>query len=91
MTIIAVDCLFVIRSAVQGMGHPVPPMWSGVLEMALRIGVITIFIKILGFRAAAFAEVAAWTGALIVNVIAFGKILLPLVSSFRLSRRIKAF
>lgn len=91
MTIIAVDCLFVIRSAVQGMGHPVPPMWSGVLEMALRIGVITIFIKTLGFRAAAFAEVAAWTGALIVNVIAFGKILLPLVSSFRLSRRIKAF
>lgn len=75
--IIAVDCLFVIRSCVQGMGFPGLPMWSGVLEMVLRIAVISLLIGKLGIRAAAFAEVSAWTGALIVNVIAFCRILLP--------------
>jgi Na+-driven multidrug efflux pump len=77
MTIIFVDCLFVIRSGVQGMGHPVPPMWSGVLEMVLRIAVISFFIDKVGFKAAAFAEISAWSGALIMNLIAFCKILMP--------------
>ena len=77
IAIIAVDCLFVVRSAVQGMGHPIPPMWSGILEMVLRITVITLFTGTIGFKAAAYAEVSAWVGALIINVIAFCKILLP--------------
>jgi putative MATE family efflux protein len=80
MTIIFVDCLFVIRSGVQGMGHPVPPMWSGVLEMVLRIAVISFFIDKVGFKAAAFAEISAWSGALIMNLIAFCKILMPKIS-----------
>jgi putative efflux protein, MATE family len=77
MAIIAVDCLFVIRSGVQGMGKPLLPMWSGVLEMILRILVISLFIKHIGFKAAAFAEVSAWTGALLVNIYAFCRILIP--------------
>ena len=81
MTIIAVDCLFVIRSAVQGMGHPVPPMWSGVLEMILRIAVIVLGTSSIGFRAAAYAEIAAWVGALAVNVLAFSRILGPNLKS----------
>ncbi|SEQ75027.1 putative efflux protein, MATE family [Lachnospiraceae bacterium NE2001] len=81
MTIIAVDCLFVIRSAVQGMGHPVPPMWSGVLEMVLRIAVIVLGTSNIGFRAAAYAEIAAWVGALAVNVLAFSRILGPNLKS----------
>lgn len=76
-SIIAVDCLFVVRSAVQGMGHPVPPMWSGVLEMVIRIAIISLFMGTIGFRAAALAEVGAWVGALLINVVAFLKILLP--------------
>ncbi|HBZ04045.1 MAG TPA: MATE family efflux transporter [Lachnospiraceae bacterium] len=78
MTIIAVDCLFVIRSGVQGMGHPLPPLISGILEMILRISVITLFVGNIGFKAAAFAEVSAWTGALIINVFAFCRILINL-------------
>ena len=77
VTIIAVDFLFVFRSAVQGMGNPVVPMWSGALEMILRIAVITLLIGKIGIKAAAFAETSAWIGALIVNVIAFCKMLLP--------------
>ena len=77
VSIIAVDFLFVFRSGVQGMGNPVVPMWSGALEMILRIAVITLLIGKIGIRAAALAEVSAWTGALIVNSVTFCKMLLP--------------
>lgn len=77
VSIIAVDCLFVVRSGVQGMGDPVLPMWSGVLEMLLRITAISLLIGHIGFRAAAVAEVCAWVGALSVNVFAFCRILVP--------------
>ena len=75
--IIAVDCLFVVRNGVQGMGDPVLPMWSGVIEMVLRIAAICLLIDRIGFRAAAVAEVCAWSGALLVNIFAFCRILLP--------------
>ena len=77
IAIIAVDCLFVFRNAVQGMGHPLPTMWSGFLEMFLRIAVISIFMGTLGFRAAAYAEISAWAGALALNLIAYFRILIP--------------
>lgn len=81
ISIIAVDCLFVVRNAVQGMGDPVLPMWSGVLEMVLRIGAISLLIGTVGFRAAAIAEICAWTGALALNVFGFCRILLPNLKS----------
>lgn len=77
--LILVDALFVIRSCVQGMGKPMLPMISGILEMVLRILVISIFIGGLGFKAAAYAEIFAWGGALAVNVYAFFITLIPLL------------
>ncbi len=73
--IFTVDLLFVFRSGVQGMGHPTIPMLSGILEMVLRIGTIVIFSERLGFQATAYAEVFAWSGALIMNFVAFWIIL----------------
>lgn len=67
----AVDMLFVFRNAVQGMGFPLVPMISGIAEMVLRIGVISMFIGRIGFRATAYAEVCAWIGALILNAAAY--------------------
>ncbi|MBQ6181228.1 MAG: MATE family efflux transporter [Ruminococcus sp.] len=67
----AVDLLFVFRNCVQGMGQPIMPMISGILEMVLRIAVIVLFIRNMGFRATAFAEISAWTGALMVNAGAY--------------------
>lgn len=63
--------LFIYRSAVQGMGKPLVPMCSGLLEMALRIIIIVLFITRTGFRAAAFAELCAWAGALTMNLFAY--------------------
>lgn len=69
--IFAVDFLFVFRSACQGMGKPLLPMMSGILEMVMRVFVIAYFTKSVGFEATAYAEIAAWTGALLMNIAAF--------------------
>ena len=67
----AVDFLFVFRNGCQGFGKPLVPMISGIAEMALRIGVIALFINVIGFRATAYAEASAWIGALILNMASF--------------------
>ncbi len=75
-SLIAVDCLFIFRTGVQSMGQPFIPMLSGVLEMVMRILVIVLFMGQIGFNATAYAETAAWTGALLINMIAFYRIYL---------------
>lgn len=71
VALIFVDLLFVFRGAVQGMGYAVVPMLSGMLEMVLRISVIILLSKSFGFIATAYAEVVAWTGALMFNAVGF--------------------
>lgn len=61
------NLLFIYRNAVQGMGRPFVPMCSGLAEMALRIFVIMFFLPRIGFSATAWAEFAAWMGALMMN------------------------
>ncbi len=77
--LIFVDALFVVRNCVQGMGKPMLPMASGILEMILRIFVISFFMGRLGFAATAYAEISAWVGAFIVNAYALVKYLMPLL------------
>ena len=78
---IFVDVLFVVRNCVQGMGKPMLPMASGILEMILRIFVISFLMNRLGFKATAYAEISAWVGALMVNAFALRKYLTPLIAS----------
>ena len=66
-----ISIMFVFRNAVQGMGYPFIPMCSGVLEMVMRISAIVILLPKIGFKATAVAEAAAWTGALLMNFIAY--------------------
>jgi Na+-driven multidrug efflux pump len=75
LALIFVDFLFVFRSAVQGMGFPVMPMFSGILEMVMRIVTIALFMKTIGFQATAMAEVAAWSGALLMNTVTYFRII----------------
>lgn len=65
------NLLFIFRNAVQGMGHPLIPMCSGILEMTLRIATIHIFLPTIGFASTAYAEAAAWIGALLLNLAAY--------------------
>ena len=77
--LIFVDALFVVRNCVQGMGKPMLPMASGILEMVLRVFVISFFMGKVGFKATAYAEISAWVGALVVNAYALVKYLIPLL------------
>ena len=77
---IFVNVLFVVRSGVQGMGKPMLPMLSGILEMVLRIVVISTLMSRLGFRATSYAEISAWVGAFLVNAFAFHAALSPLLA-----------
>nr|WP_297771422.1 MATE family efflux transporter [uncultured Butyrivibrio sp.] len=81
--LICVDTLFVVRSGVQGMGKPMLPMLSGILEMILRIFTISFFIGRIGFTATAYAEISAWIGALLVNGYAFYIELMPRLREMR--------
>lgn len=65
------NLLFVFRNCVQGMGKPAVPMCSGVAEMVIRIGVIFFGLPAVGFRAAVYAEGAAWIGALFLNWVSY--------------------
>lgn len=65
--LLVLNLLFVFRSSVQGMGHPKIPVYSGILEMVLRILVIVRLMPRIGFSAAAYAEIVAWFGALVLN------------------------
>lgn len=67
----AVDSLFVFRNGCQGMGKPLIPMLSGIAEMVMRIAAIVLLVSVVGFKATAYAEVAAWLIAFIMNFIAF--------------------
>lgn len=67
----AVDSLFVFRNGCQGMGKPLIPMLSGIAEMIMRIAAIVFLVSVVGFKATAYAEVAAWLIAFIMNFIAF--------------------
>ena len=66
--LVLLNLLFVFRSCVQGMGKPAVPMCSGIVEMAIRIGVIFFGLPVFGFTAAVYAEGAAWIGALLINL-----------------------
>ena len=69
--IILLDFLFIFRSTVQGMGKPLIPMFSGILEMILRIIFIYWGLPVLGFSATIYAEGVAWVGAFVLNYLAY--------------------
>ncbi len=76
---IFLNILFVLRSCVQGMGKPMLPMASGILEMFIRTFIISFFIGRIGFRATAYTEIGAWIGALLINAYALYVSLYPLL------------
>ncbi|SDI83475.1 putative efflux protein, MATE family [Pseudobutyrivibrio sp. 49] len=81
--LIFLNFLFIVRAAVQGMGKPMLPMVSGIMEMVLRTAVISLLMSRIGFRATAYAEISAWIGALVINAYAMFKYLLPSIKMKR--------
>ena len=52
------------RAAIQGMGNSVIPMWSGFLELAMRIGCTLLLPQWIGQKALYFTDGAAWAATM---------------------------
>jgi len=57
--------LFVYRSTLQGLGNTVVPMWSGFIELAMRLIFLFSLKPFLGITGVYIAEIMAWVGATI--------------------------
>lgn len=63
--------LHVTRSVIQGMGNTVLPMASGIVEFFMR-ALTAIFLPVLiGETGIFYAEIMAWTGAVVILVISY--------------------
>lgn len=63
--------LHITRSAIQGMGNTILPLASGIAEFVMR-AVTAIFLPVLiGENGIFYAEIMAWTGAVVILVISY--------------------
>lgn len=67
----ALAVLFVLRGALQGLGHTLIPTVTGVVELAMRVGAAVILGSMFGFAGVAWSNPLAWIGAVVVLVPAY--------------------
>ena len=63
--------LFIYRSALQGMGNTMIPMYSGIVELIMRVCMALLLSYWLGQNGIYFAEVSAWLGAEVLLMISY--------------------
>lgn len=63
--------LFVLRGALQGLGHTLIPTVTGVIELVMRVGAAVVLGGIFGFIGVAASNPLAWLGAVLVLVPAY--------------------
>lgn len=70
-TLVILYLLHIYRSALQGMGDTVIPMFSGIAELVMRITIALTLPMIIGKDGIYYAETGAWLGAAILLVAAY--------------------
>ena len=63
--------LFIVRSVLQGLGHTMITMVSGVFEMVVRVGGAFLLSYIFGERGLFVTEILAWLASDIVFIIGY--------------------
>lgn len=63
--------LHVTRSVIQGMGNTVLPMASGIAEFFMRAVTAILLPRLIGETGIFYAEIMAWTGAVIILVVSY--------------------
>lgn len=63
--------LHVLRSAIQGMGNTLLPMLSGVAEFLMRTVTAVFLPALMGEKGIFYAEILAWSGAVVILVISY--------------------
>lgn len=70
-TLVILYLLHIYRSALQGMGDTVIPMFSGIAELVMRITIALTLPLLIGKQGIYYAETGAWLGAAILLVAAY--------------------
>lgn len=63
--------LFVLRGALQGLGHALIPTVTGVIELVMRVGAAVVLGAVFGFIGVAASNPLAWIGAVAVLIPAY--------------------
>ncbi|WP_091228153.1 MATE family efflux transporter [Microbacterium sp. 3J1] len=67
----ALGILFVLRGALQGLGHTLVPTVTGVIELVMRVGAAVVLGAMIGFDGVALSNPLAWLGAIVLLVPAY--------------------
>ncbi|WP_309066040.1 MATE family efflux transporter [Microbacterium sp.] len=59
----ALGVLFVLRGALQGLGHTLIPTLTGIVELVMRVAAAVVLGGVLGFAGVALSNPLAWLGA----------------------------
>lgn len=63
--------LFVLRGALQGLGHTMIPTVTGVVELFARVGAAVVLGAVFGFVGVVWSNPLAWLGAVVILVPAY--------------------
>jgi putative MATE family efflux protein len=69
----ALGMLFVLRGALQGLGHTLVPTVTGVIELVMRVVAAVVLGAMIGFDGVALSNPLAWVGAIVLLVPAYVK------------------
>lgn len=67
----ALGMLFVLRGALQGLGHTLVPTVTGVVELVMRVAAAVVLGAMLEFTGVALSNPLAWVGAIVLLVPAY--------------------
>ncbi|WP_309104009.1 MATE family efflux transporter [Microbacterium sp.] len=67
----ALGMLFVLRGALQGLGHTLVPTVTGVIELVMRVAAAVILGALIDFTGVALSNPLAWIGAIVLLVPAY--------------------
>ncbi|RZI94871.1 MAG: MATE family efflux transporter [Microbacterium sp.] len=67
----ALAVLFILRGALQGLGHTMIPTVTGVVELFARVGAAVLLGAVFGFVGVAWSNPLAWIGAVVILIPAY--------------------
>lgn len=70
-TYTALGVLFVLRGALQGLGHTLIPTVTGIVELFARVGAAVLLGALFGFAGVAWSNPLAWAGAVVILIPAY--------------------
>lgn len=65
--------LHTYRNALQGIGNTIIPMFSGIVELIMRVGIALLLPLLIGQEGIYYAEIVAWSGAAILLYVSYKK------------------